>query len=207
MPCALGLGQASIGHETVAPLRDTPVTQLLMEWRGGREGALEELTPLVHAELHRIARAYMRRENAGHTLQPTAVVNEAYIKLVDAEVNWKDRVHFRAVAAQTMRRILVDHARSKHREKRGGAATLVTLNEEIDSPAGSAIDVAELDLALRKLLEIDERKGRIIELHYFGGLTYDELAEALDVSAATVDRDLRLAKAWLHRELSGSVAP
>lgn len=163
--------------------------------------------PLVHAELYRIARGYMHRENAGHTLQPTAVINEAYIRLVDAKVDWKDRAHFKAVAAQTMRRVLVDHARAKHREKRGGVVTMVTLNEEIDSAAGSVVDVAELDLALRKLLEIDERKSRIIELHYFGGLTYDELAEALDVSAATVDRDLRLAKAWLHRELTGSTAP
>ncbi len=203
----LGLGPAGICQEAVNPLQDTPVTRLLMEWRGGREGALEELTPLVHAELQRIARGYMRRENAGHTLQPTAVVNEAYIKLIGVQVDWNDRAHFRAVAAQTMRRILVDHARAKQREKRGGAATLVTLNEEIDSPAGPSVDVAELDVALRKLLEIDERKGRIVELHYFGGLTYDELAETMEISAATVDRDLRLAKAWLHRELSGPAAP
>ncbi len=183
-----------------------PVTQLLMEWRGGRQSALEELMPLVHTELHRIARGYMRRENAGHTLQPTAVVNEAFLKLVDAKVDWRDRVHFKAVAAQTMRRLLVDHARAKQREKRGGAVTMLTLNDELHGPAESAVDVADLDLALRKLAEIDERKSRVIELHYFGGLTYDELAEALEISAATIDRELRLAKAWLHRELDASGA-
>ncbi len=184
-----------------------PVTRLLVEWRAGRESALGDLMPLVYDELHRIAGSYMRRENAGHTLQPTAVVNEAFVKLVDVEVEWRDRVHFRAVAAQTMRRVLVDHARTKHREKRGGAATMVTLNEEVVGEADPGVDVMGLDLALKKLAAGDERKSRVVELHYFGGLTYDELAEALKISAATVDRELRLAKAWLHREMNPTHPP
>jgi len=182
---------------------DNPVTRLLVEWRGGRDSALHELTPMVHAELRRIAAGYMRHEAAGHTLQPTAVVNEAFLKLVGAEVEWRDRVHFRAVAAQIMRRLLVDHARAKRREKRGGAATLMTLNEEVVGADDPQVEVMDLDLALKKLAEVDERKSRVVELHFFGGLTYDELAEALEISAATVDRELRLAKAWLHRELDG----
>jgi RNA polymerase sigma factor (TIGR02999 family) len=187
-------------------MQDSPVTRLLADWRGGRDSALGELIPLVYDELHRIAQGYMRRENAGHTLQPTAVVNEAFLKLVDVKIEWRDRVHFKAVAAQTMRRLLVDHARAKQREKRGGAITIITLKEELHAPAGSAVDVAELDLSMRKLAEIDERKSRIVELHYFGGLTYDELAAALEVSTATVDRELRLAKAWLHREMDSDTA-
>jgi RNA polymerase sigma factor (TIGR02999 family) len=182
----------------------SPITRLLVDWRGGRQAALDELIPLVHDELRRIAGGYMRRESEGHTLQPTAVVNEAYLRLIDAEVAWNDRVHFYAVAARLMRRILVDHAKAKHREKRGGAAERLPLEEaKVGAPAQD-LDVLELDLALKGLAAFDERKSRIVELHYFGGLNYDETAQALDISAATVDRELRLAKAWLHREMSGT---
>ena len=186
---------------------NSPVTRLLLEWRGGRESALGELMPLVYDELHQIARGYMRREHSGHTLQPTAVVNEAFLKLAGTKIDWRDRVHFRAVAARMMRRVLVDHARAKRRDKRGGAATMVTLNEGVARLPDPEVDVMDLDAALKKLSEVDERKSRIVELHYFGGLTYDELAEALEISAATVDRELRLAKAWLHRELNASDVP
>lgn len=186
-------------------MNDFPVTQLLADWRGGRETALEELMPVVYDELRRIAGRHMRRERMGHTLQPTAVVNEAYLRLVDARVDWNDRVHFYAVAARLMRRMLVDHARAKHREKRGGPATLLTLNEELAGQADGGVDVMELDQAMRKLAETDERKSRVVELHYFGGLSYDETAAALGVSPATVDRELRLAKAWLHREMGGTL--
>ena len=184
-------------------MEGSPITQLLVDWRGGRQAALDELIPLVHDELRRIARGYMRREAEGHTLQPTAVVNEAYLRLVDAEVPWNDRIHFYAVAARLMRRILVDHAKAKHRDKRGGAAQLLTLEEERAGAPARDLDVLELDLALEGLAGFDERKSRIVELHYFGGLNYDETAEALGISAATVHRELRLAKAWLHREMAG----
>ncbi len=182
---------------------DPAVTRLLLDWRGGRQAALDELIPLVHGELRRIAGAQMRREAQGHTLQPTAVVNEAYLRLIDADVAWNDRVHFYAVAARLMRRILVDHARAKHREKRGGAAEHVALDEERAGQPEQGLDLLELDLALQGLAALDERKSRIVELHYFGGLNYDEAAEALGISAATVHRELRLAKAWLHREMAG----
>lgn len=188
-------------------MSQSAVTRLLVEWRGGRRGALDELIPLVHDDLRRIAGGHMRREGRAHTLQATAVVNEAYLKLVDAEVDWNDRVHFFAVAARLMRRVLVDHAKAKRSEKRGGAAQRVTLEEErLAQPAsnGGEIDVVEFDQALKALAKVDERKARVVELHYFGGLNYDEIAEALEISAATVHRDLRLARAWLHRELSGA---
>ena len=174
-------------------MNEGPVTQLLTEWRGGRQTALDELIPLVYDELCRIAGGYMRWEKAGHTLEPTAVVNEAYLRLIDADVTWHDRVHFYVVAARLMRRILVDHARAKRREKRGGGEQRVTLDEgRIGEPAGD-LDVVELDLALQGLAAFDERKSRLVELHYFGGLNYDESAEALGISAATVHRELRLA--------------
>ena len=185
---------------------ESPVTQLLMDWRGGRRAALDELMPLVHQELRRIAQNHMRRENAEHTLQATAVVHEAYLRLIDTKIEWNDRVHFFAVAARLMRRLLVDHAKSKQREKRGGAATKIPLNEELVGEAGPDLDVMALDHALRKLAELDERKSEVVELHYFGGLNYDETAEALGISAATVHRELRLAKAWLHRAMEASDA-
>jgi len=144
----------------------------------------------------------MRQENPGHTLQPTAIVNEAYLKLIDAEISWQNRAHFFAIAAKMMRRILVDHAKAKHREKRGGAATMLSLDESIAKAAEADADLVGLDLALKQLAEIDERKGRVVELHYFAGLNYEETGEVLGISAATVDRELRMAKAWLHKSMS-----
>jgi RNA polymerase sigma factor (TIGR02999 family) len=181
---------------------DFPITQRLIDWRLGRQEAFEEVMPQVYDTLHRIAQRYMRRENPGHTLQPTAIVNEAYLKLVDADIDWQNRAHFFAIAARLMRRILVDYAKAKHREKRGGSATVICIDEVAVGHAEPEVNIVELDLALKQLGDIDERKSKIVELHYFGGLKYDEIAEVMKISAATVDRDLRMAKAWLHRALN-----
>jgi RNA polymerase sigma factor (TIGR02999 family) len=178
---------------------DPSVTTLLRAWRAGDRGALDRLIPLVHEELHRLAQGYMRGERPDHTLQATALVNEAYLRLVEADVDWRDRAHFFAVAATTMRRILVDHARSKGRKKRAGA--LVSLEESAVVAPDRDAELLAIDEALTRLAGNDERAAKVVELHYFGGLTYDEIAEALGISAATVDRDLRFAKAWLYREL------
>ena len=177
------------------------VTQLLGAWRDGNEGALTELTPLVYAELRRLAGSYMRGERKGHTLQATAVVNEAYLRMVDMDVDWQNRAHFFAIAARLMRRILVDHAKSHRRQKRGGKETTLSLDEALVLGEEREPDLLNLDEALIKLSEVDERKSQVVELHFFGGLTYDEIAEAMELSAATVHRDLRMAKAWLHNEL------
>lgn len=177
-----------------------PVTELLQAWRSGDEDALDRLIPLVHDELHRLAGGYMRRERSDHTLQATALVDEVYLRLVDAEVDWKDRAHFLAVAATLMRRILVDHARSRGRGKR--SAVRVTLEEAALVTPGVSEGMLALDEALTRLAAKDERSARAVELRYFGGLTYAEIGEILEVSDATVHRDLRLARAWLYRELS-----
>lgn len=177
------------------------VTILLDAWRSGDADALERLTPLVYNELRRLAQRYMNAERAGHTLQATAVVNEAFVKLIDMEVSWQDRAHFFAVAARLMRRILVDHAKAHRRVKRGGAVTTLSLDEALVVGQETQSDLVALDEALTQLAEFDQRKCDIIELHYFGGLTYDEMAETLGISTATVHRDLRLAKAWLHNAL------
>jgi RNA polymerase sigma factor (TIGR02999 family) len=174
---------------------------LLGAWRSGDEGALEALTPLVYSELRRLAGHYMRSERAGHTLQATAVVNEAFMRMVDMDVPWQDRAHFFAIAARSMRRILVDHAKAHRREKRGGKNTDLTLDEALVVSAEPDPDLVNLDEALQRLEALDERKAQVVELHYFGGLTYDEIAEAMEISAATVHRDLRMAKAWLQNEL------
>lgn len=180
------------------------VTQLLRAWMRGEDGASEELYRLVFDELHRLAHRYMSRENPGHTLQTTALVNEAYLKLADAKnLNWQDRVHFYAVSANIMRRILVDHARASRAERRGGEAQQITLNEIIELPQAQHKDVLALNDALDELAKVDERKSRIVELRYFGGLSVEETAEVLKVSADTVMRDWRFAKAWLQRQLSG----
>ena len=178
------------------------VTQLLGAWRSGDENALEQLTPLVYNELRRLAGRYMQSERAGHTLQATAVVNEAFMRMVDMDVPWQNRAHFFAIAARLMRRILVDHAKAHRREKRGGKFTDLTLDEGLVEAGQPDPDMINLDEALQKLEGFDERKAQVVELHYFGGLTYDEIAEALEMSPATVDRDLRMAKAWLQNELS-----
>jgi RNA polymerase sigma factor (TIGR02999 family) len=179
----------------------TEVSQLLDAWRGGDAAALERLLPLVYDELHALARRQMRGERPDHTLQTTALIHEAYLRLCGADVAWEGRVHFLAVAAQTMRRILVDHARARSRTKRGGGAAPVTLDDALAAAPDRPDDLLALDEALGRLSALDERKGRAVELHYFGGLTYDETAAALGVSPATIDRELRLAKAWLYREM------
>ena len=183
------------------------VTLLLDDWSRGNRDALDTLMPLVHAELHAVARRHLGRERRGHTLQPSALVNEAYLRLVgERGMRWQNRAHFIAVAAQLMRFILVDHARRRRQPKRGGGALHVTLEHEAMSAPERSGEVVALDDALTRLAAIDERKSRIAELRYFGGLTVEETAEALSVSVATVMRDWRLTRAWLHRELS-SVAP
>jgi len=178
------------------------VTALLMAWRNGDEDALSRLTPVVYAELHRLASRYMRGEQDGHTLQTTALVNEAYIKLVDSSrVHWQNRAHFFAIAAQLMRRILVDFARHRGYRKRGGDWRRVTLAEGLGIPAGIDPDIVAVDTALEGLAKLDPRKARVVELRFFGGLNQEETAEALQVSTDTVGRDWRAAKAWLAREL------
>ena len=180
------------------------VTQLLVQWRGGDRKALDELAPQVYEQLHNLAKRCMRGERANHTLQATALVHEAYVRLVDMEVPWKDRAHFFALAARLMRRILVDHAKSMRRQKRGGGVTRITLDEALVVAPETASDLVELDEVLSRLAEFDEQKSQVVELTYFGGLTYEETAEALAMSTATVHRELRLAKAWLYRELKES---
>jgi RNA polymerase sigma-70 factor (ECF subfamily) len=177
------------------------VTGLLLAWRGGDEAALEQLVPLVHQELHRIARGCMRGERAGHSLQATALVNEAYLRLIGAQqVDWQNRVHFLAVSARLMRRILVDFARAKNYQKRGGGAQAVTLDEAL-VVVEPGRDLIAIDEALDALAKMDERKAKVVEMRFFGGLTVEETAAALGVSPDTVMRDWRLAKAWLMREL------
>jgi len=179
------------------------VTQLLGDWRGGDEGALKKLFPLVEPELHRLAHYYMGRERAGHTLQTSAILNEAYLRLVDnTRPLWENRTHFVAATAQLMRRIMVDHARARHSLKRGGGALRVTFDEAaLVAPARSE-ELLALDEALEGLAAQDPRMSQIVELRYFGGLTVEETAEFLKLSPRTVERDWTMAKAWLHRALS-----
>lgn len=181
------------------------VTQLLLAWGDGDQEALNKLMPLIHAELHRLARHYMRQERAGHTLQTTALVNEAYLKLVDwrnQNIQWRNRAHFFGVSAQLMRHILVDHARSLNYQKRGGGAVNLSLDEALTVSSEKSADLVALDDALQSLAQIDERKARIVELRFFGGLSVDETAEVLQVSPRTVMREWSLAQAWLYRELN-----
>ena len=178
------------------------VTRLLQHWRRGKSAALEELLPLVNQELHRLARRYMFGERASHTLQTTALVNEAYLRLVNSRrVNWQNRAHFFAISAQIMRRILVDHARARGYQKRGGGVPKVTLDEALVGPEERGRDLVALDDALTALAEVDLRKSKVVELRFFGGLSVEEAAEVLKVSPETVMRDWRLAKAWLAREM------
>jgi len=180
------------------------VTGLLLKWGQGDSAALEQLIPHVERELHRIARRCMAGERGGHTLQATALVNEVYMRLVDGKaVAWQDRAHFLAVAARAMRRILVDHARGKQAHKRGGDVVKVTFDEALVVSNDSADDFVALDDALESLAEFSPRKSRVIELRFFGGLTVEETASVLEISADTVMRDWRLAKAWLQREMRG----
>ena len=180
----------------------TKVTGLLLRWGQGDEAALARLVPLVHRELHQIARRHMGHEHPAHSLQATALVNEAYLRLIDArDVAWHDRAHFLAVAARVMRRILVDHARARRSQKRGGHAVKVTLDEALVVTNEPGQDFALLDDALAELATFDERKSRVIELRFFGGLTVEETASVLKVSSDTVQRDWRLAKVWLRRAM------
>jgi RNA polymerase sigma factor (TIGR02999 family) len=199
-------------NDAILPVREKAVgtsapgavTDLLRAWADGDDGALERLTPLVEAELRRLARGYMRRERRGHTLQTSALVNEAFLRLTDARrVRWQDRAHFLGISARLMRRVLVDHARSRGYRKRGGGARRVTLDEGLLRAEPPPLDVVALDRALEALAAADPRKGQMIELRFFGGLSVEETAEVLAVSPDTVKRDWRLAKLWLLRELEG----
>lgn len=179
------------------------ITQLLIAWGKGDETALESLMPVVYDELHRMARAYMNRQRVGHTLQTTALVNEAYLRLIDSsKVQWQNRAHFFAVSAQLMRRILVDFARAKGNQKRGGSAERVSLDYALEFSEDKSADLVALDDALKTLAEMNARQAEVVELRYFGGLTEEEVAEVLKTSARTVRRDWTLARAWLFRELS-----
>jgi len=178
------------------------VTRLLAEWAKGNSNALDELTPLVYRELRQLAAAYLRKERQGHTLQPTALVHEAYLRLVDqSHPNWQNRSHFYGVAARLMRQILVDHARRKQADKRGGLK--VSMEEAVSFRLDRRQELIALDNGLNALEKIDPRKCKAIELRYFGGLSMEEVAHSLEISAVTVRRDLRMAEAWLHRQMQG----
>jgi RNA polymerase sigma factor (TIGR02999 family) len=178
------------------------ITRLLADWSNGDRQALEKLTPLVYDELRRLAGRYLRQERAGHTLQSTALVHEAYMKLVGQNnVRWQNRAHFFGIAAQMIRRILVDYARAKHAEKRGSGAAQLSLDEAIALPGGKDLDLVALDDALKGLAKIDDRQSRLVELRFFTGLTIEETAEVMQMSVATAKRDWVSAKAWLSREI------
>jgi len=182
----------------------TNITELLHEWNSGNTDVADNLLPLIYDELHRRAAAFMRKERQNHTLQPTALVHEAYLKLIgQRNDNWNDRQHFFAIASQVMRRILVDHARSRHRQKRGGSKEDLPLEEALLVGAEEAnVDLIALDEAMAKLAKLDPQQERLVELRYFGGLSLDETAKAIGVSRATAAREWQVAKAWLHREMT-----
>jgi RNA polymerase sigma factor (TIGR02999 family) len=183
------------------------ITQLLVEWSDGNQSALDQLYPLVYDELHRLARRYMSRERKGHTLQTTALINEAYVRLVDQRnVHWANRSHFFAISAQIMRRILIDHARRHAYAKRGGGAQQVSLEESATVTPVKSLELIRLDEALKSLSEMDPRRGQVVELRYFGGLNNEEIAGVLNVSENTVTRDWNMARAWLYQQLTGSGA-
>lgn len=189
----IGLMQPPLANE---------ITPLLVNWRQGNEEALAELLPVVYQELRKIADSYLRRERSDHTLQPTALINEAYMRLVDQSLpQWQNRAHFYGVAAQLMRQILVEHARAQMTQKRGGGAEQIELDEALSYVPEKAAELVALDDALKSLAEFDERKSRLIELRYFGGLSVEETAHVLDVSTATITREQRLAQAWLRQAL------
>ena len=190
---------------TMRPMPEqAPVTALLRAWSGGDESALGALLPLVEAELQRLARAYMAQERVGHTLQATALVNEAFIRLIDAkQVRWQDRAHFLGISARLMRRVLIDHARTRNVQKRGAGGYKVELEDDMAVLPAPDINLLALDRALEALAAVDERKSRVIEMRFFGGMTVEETAEVLHVSPDTVKRDWRLAKLWLLREMEG----
>ncbi len=185
-------------------MADKDITRLLKNWREGDDDALQELTPLVYDQLHVLAARLFRGESAGHTLQPTALVNEAVEQLIGANVDWQDRKHFFALSARLMRRILVNHANARKAAKRGGDALRVTLHEDRHAAGngGNEVEILALDNALVELNAFDDRKAAIVELHYFGGLTYAELADVMGIAESTVHQDLRVAKAWLRQRIS-----
>jgi RNA polymerase sigma factor (TIGR02999 family) len=189
------------------PERTTAVTDWLLELGRGDKPGLDQMVPVLYDELHRLAEAYLRREDPGHTLQPTALVHEAYLRLVDQRrVDWRNRAQFLGLAANMMRRILVNHARDRGARKRGGNPERVSLSL-VESPSGrSDVELIALEDALQKLAAVDERKSRVVELKFFGGLTIDEIAEVLGISAATVEREWAFARAWLYDAIEGSEA-
>ena len=180
------------------------ITEMLHQWSCGKAEVMNELLPLIYDELHRRAAAYLRRERPNHTLQATALVHEAYLKLIDQrEDNWENREHFYSIAAQAMRRILVDHAKTRHRQKRGGSNDALPLEEALLAAANERdVDLVALDQAMARLAKIDQQQERLVELRYFGGMTLDEAAKALGISRATAAREWQVAKAWLHREMT-----
>jgi len=178
------------------------VTVLLQQWRGGDDRALDALMPVVYDELRRLASRCLYAERPGHTLRATELVHEAYMRLVGADIGWQDRAHFYAVAARVLRRILVEYARSRNRQKRGAGEEPIPLDEAVVVGPQATSMVLGLDEALQRLAVLDARKSEVVQLVFFGGLTYEEAATALDISPATVHRELKLAKAWLHRELA-----
>ena len=187
----------------MSDVKPKSVTQLLVAWSDGDPTALNQLLPLVNEELRRLARSYMRRERPNHTLQTTALVNEAYMRLVDQkQVHWQNRAHFLAIAAQLMRRILVDYARRRQYQKRGAGALQVTLSDAESLTDEKAPDLVALDEALTELDKMDSRRSRVVELRFFGGLSIEETAEVLKVSPTTVERDWTIAKAWLHKTMT-----
>lgn len=178
------------------------ITQLFAAWREGDAAAMERIMPLLYDELHAIASRAMRGERQRSTLQTTALIHEAYLRLIGSDVAWEGRQHFLALAAQTMRRILIDQARTRRRDKRGGdSAVVVTLEDVVDPGSGDPIDVIALDEALHELARLDERKAKTLELHFFGGLDYHDIARVLETSPATVGRDIRFAKSWMYDRL------
>lgn len=188
---------------TIRTMSDQDITRLLQQWRDGDSEALEELTPLVYEQLRTLAARIFRGESAGHTLQPTALVNEALQNMLGADIDWQDRTHFFALSARMMRRILVNHAESKAAAKRGGGALRVTLHDAMaTSDEQNDAEILELDRALDELAEFDERKAKVLELHYFAGLTYAELADVMNLAESSIHQDLRTAKAWLRNRLS-----
>ena len=187
------------------PRSTEQITDLLIAWGNGDQGALDRLTPLVYDELRRLARRYMLREGQGHTLQPTALVHEAYLRLIDwKNARWQNRAQFFAIAARVMRHILVDSARSGACMKRGGAAVHVTLDEVMEIAQEPGSDVVAIDEALTALAALDPRQSKVVELRFFGGLSWEEVAEVLDVSVGTVRRDWSLAKVWIYRQLTST---
>lgn len=203
LPATAGSGTGSHGSDKLREMTSGELTQLLVDYSNGKREALDVLTPMVYKELRNLAARYLRRERSDHTLQSTALVHEAYLRLIDQnQVQWQNRAHFFGVAAQMIRRILVDHARTRHAQKRGGNAQKLSLDEAIGLPEQRDLDIIALDDALKLLAELDPQQSKVIELRFFGGLSIEETAEALGISPATVKREWVTARAWLLRQLT-----